>query len=155
MRQRGRKSSAALAAGLVVIAERRPDPPAELTPEQADAFRGIVDRLPRNFFSHEQIPLVGALARHLVTARRLGAWVDQLETVAPSSEGFFDGDLYMKVLAERRKESATIKSLMTALRLTPQSRYRPETARAKAEGARGPAPWETGDGETPPRRTGI
>lgn len=139
--KRGRKSSAELAiATLAIMTPSRPLPPADLGPETADAFREIVGPLPGDFFASEQAPLVAALARHVVSFRKLGEWTERMER--PGKEDFELAD-YFKALEQRRKESGAMVAIMRSLRLTNQARYRPAAAGSKATAGAGAANlWE-------------
>jgi hypothetical protein len=150
VKKRGRQSAAALADAAVLIGHDRPritslEP---LTDEQAVVFCEMIEALPGTFFSQEQAPLVAQLCRHIVSARRLSRWIDRLERL--DGDEFVPSE-YLRSLESRRKETAAICALSRALRLTNQSRYRPESAARRAEdgdpsrlraGAKPPRPWE-------------
>lgn len=138
MGKRGPKSADQLSTALLIGADRaRITSPEKLTTEQAIVFAEIVESVPGKFFSQEQAGLVCQLARHIVSARRLATLIDARERLdTPDAEL----EIYLRALGERRKESATIAALMRALRLTNQSRYRPEKAAAQATSA--PRLWD-------------
>ncbi len=141
MKQRGRRSTDALATAALTVAKvERIRAPEGLTYEQRIVFAEIVENLAADFFTQEQAPLIGLLARHLVTADRLSAWANRLES--PGDGEVFDEKTYLRVLDARRKETAAIKLLATALRLTSQSRWRPAQAGERA-GSQAPKPWES------------
>ena len=136
MAKRGRKSSDELSTAVLIGADTLPITASDkLTCEQSALFSEIVGSLPGKFFSQEQAPLVDQLCRHIITARRLAIVIDRLE----KKDADVTLDEYWKALAERRKETAQITSLMRALRLTNQSRYRPERA---GDLNNKPKPWE-------------
>lgn len=144
MRQRGRKSIEALTAigpgG--VVATRRPDPPADLTPEQAEAWREIVNAHPADWFTAGARPLLAQLCRHVSAARRVASWLARIE----AEDDAFNGDLWLRLLARQESEGKAIAALATRLRLTPQSRYGPRAAHtAAARATEGAKPWETHD----------
>lgn len=140
MKQRGRKSTESLSIPALIAAKiERIRPPEGLTYEQRIVFGEIVENLAADFFTQEQAPLLGLLCRHLVTSDRLSAWLNRLES--PGDGEVFDHETYLRVLDARRKETASIKSLATALRLTSQSRWRPSQAGERA-GPQVPRPWE-------------
>jgi hypothetical protein len=66
VKQRGRKGAAALSvvAGTINAVER-PEPPAELTAEQAWEWQAIVDRMPADWFTVETWPVLMLLCRHI------------------------------------------------------------------------------------------
>ena len=74
MGTRGRKSAAEL--GVVHGILQRPEPPDELTPEQADEWRAVVARMPVNWFGREIHPLLCAYCRHVTNARRIAALIE-------------------------------------------------------------------------------
>ncbi len=63
MGTRGRKSAAEL--GVIQGIPERPDAPDELTPEQAEEWRAVVDRMPVDWFRREIWPLLCAYCRHV------------------------------------------------------------------------------------------
>lgn len=141
MGARGPKSTSELAtigpAGIALT--RRLDPPADLTGEAAEVWRGIVNANPADLFSPGSAPLLAQLCRHTVAARRIGQWLARIET----AEGELDEVRWFQLLARQEAESKVIAQLATRLRLTPQSRYTPHGAAAAGKNVRsGPAPWE-------------
>jgi hypothetical protein len=140
MAKRGRKTTDSIAAESILIGADVPriTSPEKLTDDQAEIFADIVSAHPGRFFEQSQAPLVCQLVRHIVTARRLSVWIDKMEDRGADD---FDAAEYFKALESRRKETASINSLCRSLRLTNQSRYRPESAAKKAANS-GPRPWE-------------
>lgn len=140
MKQRGRKSADAIIATAFLPGgdAARIEAGERLTQEQAIVFAEIVESVPGAFFSQEQAPLVCQLARHIISARRLAIYIDNRERLDTPEDELAD---YFRALGERRKETAAITSIMRALRLTNQSRYRPE--RAANAAATPPRPWES------------
>jgi hypothetical protein len=65
----GRKSTYDLLAPM--IPGKRPSPPDDLTPEQQVEWEAIVARLPADWFSGENIPMLRELCRHICYAREL------------------------------------------------------------------------------------
>ena len=135
MGSRGRTSNAALTLvqGGQVSAVHRPVPPNELTPEQADEWTAIVDRMPADWFRREHWPLLTAFCRHVVTHRRV-------ENLIQREEGGkrFDVERYDRLLKMRDRESRAIASLATKMRLTHQSGI----DRKKPRGAAAAKPWD-------------
>jgi hypothetical protein len=123
--QRGRRSAAALAiAAPTVEIVQRPDAPYDLTDEQVDEWRAIVNRLPADWFPRETHGVLAQLCRHIVNARR----VAQLITAELENEKL-DVGVYEQLLRMQAKESALIVSLSTKLRITQQATVRAEKAR--------------------------
>jgi hypothetical protein len=82
MRQRGRKSTESL---LVVPSAfpQRPDPPKELSPDQADLWRGYVGDMPADWFTSETWPLRATLFI-VVIGKSLAAFLIVIPSVIPS-----------------------------------------------------------------------
>lgn len=141
-RQRGRKSVAAVtapaASGALVGAAPRPDAPYDLTDEQADIWRGVVDGLPAGWIEPGAFAVLAAYCRQTTALRRLGALVRQAE-----HEGAFDEARLLALYRAHGAAAQVLKTLATSLRLTPQSRMRADAAGARAgDGPKGPRPWE-------------
>ena len=142
MGNRGPKSSTELTtiSGAGITTQRRLDVPADLTAEQADVWRAIVNANPADLFNTGSAALLSQLCRHTIAARRVAASLWKAET----AEGDFNEDRWFKLLARQEAESKILASLATRLRLTPQSRYTPRSAASAGQRVRtGPAPWET------------
>jgi len=112
MGARGRKSSAELSVigprGLVQV--DRPKPPVELSDEQADEWRAVVNQQPAERFTREMHGLLSAHCRHVVALRRIGQLIDETER---SEE--FDLDNYDRLLKMQERESRCIASLAVRL----------------------------------------
>jgi hypothetical protein len=137
MGTRGRKSIASLSvissAGMEIT--RRPDPPNELSDEQAAEWRAIVNRMPATWFSRETQPLLAQYCRHIVAARRVHQLVTALEA---------DEDLDFKAWADalklQQRESSILCSLATKMRISQQSTY--DKGKAKGGSAAARKPWD-------------
>jgi len=134
MGARGRKSAASLAVigpgGIETV--RRPDPPDDLTPEQADEWRAVVNRLPSEWFPRETHGLLAQYCRHVVRARRLAQAIEAAE-----SRDDFDFKGWRDLLRAEEEQSRAIASLATKMRLSQQSLYDKTTKR----GSRTDPPW--------------
>ena len=151
----GRKSTYDLLAP--IIPGKRPPPPKELEPDQQLEWEAITARLPADWFSGENIPMLRELCRHICYARELAKEIAAVnamlsEVVAGTAAEAEKSN----VMAAGRKElcdllrahgyqSERIGNLSTKLRLTKLSRY--EDARTAARAARDagstrPKPWE-------------
>lgn len=141
MIQRGRKGLAALmapGAGGVTALVGRPDAPLDLTPEQSDEWRQIVDGLPADWFPRETWPLLAQFCRHTVTARRVAQLIDA-ETARPE----VDVASIDKLMAMQARETASLKTLASAMRLSQQAaRTDGAAATAKRGGRTVKRPWE-------------
>ena len=139
MRQRGRKSAAELELS-VIKAETafRPPAPSDLTPEQADEWRSVVNRMPADWFSAENTALLSQLCRHVVAARRCA----QLIAAAEASDDFTI-ESYDRLLKMQERETRACATLAVKMRLAQSTRMRPETAStaiSRDPGVR--RPWE-------------
>src|SRR6478752_5807596 len=121
-----RQSAAALSVVQtnVISSIRRPSPPADLTDEQAEVWRGVVDRLPADWFHAENLPLLVQYCRHVIRARHIAEVIDD----AASRISPFD---YAKLLQIEEVQSRAISSLATRMRFTQHSSY--DKKKAKPE----------------------
>jgi hypothetical protein len=116
MRQRGRKGSAQLEVACAVAVVTRPDAPLDLTPEETDEWRAIVDGMPADWFQRETWPLLAQYCRHTVAARRVGQLLD-----AEMAGQEIDLARLDKLLAAQARESGALKALAASMRLAQQS----------------------------------
>ncbi|HJV28861.1 MAG TPA: hypothetical protein VJ673_24510 [Aromatoleum sp.] len=117
-------TEAAILPGLRRI--ERLHPPADLSAAQQAHFAAVVASKPADFFKPVDVPLLVQLCRHLARA-------DEIERKFRANPFLSVGDYDdLSRLADR--ETKTVTSLMTRLRLTPQSRYRPDSAKHDASG---------------------
>jgi hypothetical protein len=142
---------------------KRPAPPPELTPREKVVWRDLTKRLPADWFTTSQ-PVLRELVRHIVLA-------DDAHQVVARAQAAVDEILRMpepppaKLLVAATRElraslrthvlqSQRISALSTTLRLTPQARYQPSTAKIRAtEEPAGVAPWNDwnpGEDDDPP-----
>jgi hypothetical protein len=133
MRQRGRRAGAALTlVGTQVEVIERPQPPSELTRQEAGIWNAIVAAEPAEWFTVATRPLLAQYCRHVVQAQRLG------ELLADPAHTAFLED-YDKLLAMQRRESQTMAALARAMRLTQQSN---ETVRQRNMSTPLDRPWQ-------------
>lgn len=136
MRTRGRRSAESLAVissgGIETI--RRPEPPDELTDEQAEEWRAVVNRLSADWFPRETHGMLAQYCRHVVAARRVAQLIAAHETSDP-----FDVEEYDRLLKMQEREGRALSSLSTRMRLSQQATYDPKRKKPKAA----PKPWET------------
>jgi hypothetical protein len=120
MGERGRTSAAALSvvspSGVSTI--RRPSPPSDLTDEQADEWRAVVNRLPADWFPRETHGMLAQYCRHVVAARRVAQLIEAVE----SGSGL-DIEQYDRLLKCQDREGRAISSLATRMRLSQQATY--------------------------------
>jgi hypothetical protein len=140
MRTRGRKSAASLAVissdGIETV--RRPEPPEELTDEQAAEWRSVCNSLPADWFCRETHPLLAQYCRHVVSSRR----VAQLIAAAEAADDF-DLIEYDRLGKMAERESRIIASLATKMRISQQATY--DKSKKKPTQAR--RPWDVDGGE--------
>src|SRR5690349_15437450 len=122
MAQRGRKSAASLSLGVVTgLPGQRPQPPDELTDEQADLWRAVVTTKPADWFQPDTHPLLSQYVRHVTAARVLATQIDGMDPACLADQEHLQR--YEKLLAMRERESRAINALARGMRLTQQSRY--------------------------------
>jgi hypothetical protein len=113
-----RKSAAALSV-VPATFPKRPEPPADLTAEQAVEWRAVVATMPVDWFTPETWPLLIAYCRHTVTARTVAKL---LETTDPGKD-LARYDLLSRIGV---RQSNILVTLATKMRLTHTGRYRVE-----------------------------
>jgi hypothetical protein len=126
----------------------RPDAPGDLTQEQAAEWRGIVDRMPADWFQRETHGLLSQYCRHVVAARRISELIMGLETeLARTVEQDGASKLAVTLAAAKTldrlfkmqdREGRAMSSLATRMRLTQQTNYdktKPRPVEAKP-------PWQ-------------
>ena len=136
MEGRGRKSTAALSviSGNGVETVRRPEPLSELTGEQSDEWRAVVNRLPADWFPRETHSMLAQYCRHVISARRVAQLIESEEA---SEE--FDIRNYDTLLKMQEREGRALSSLATRMRITQQTTY----DKSKKKPQSGKKPWES------------
>ena len=133
MQKRGRKSAAELAVvPNVVEAVPRPVAPDDLTDEQAVEWEAIVSSEAAEWIPRGAWGALAQYCRHKVAADRVAQLLEQSQ----------DAGEYLELLKAQERETRALLSAATRLRLTPQSRYRPEQAGAKGGLGARRKPWE-------------
>ena len=139
MGERGRRSAAALAVRAdEAQAVVHPDAPYDLTDEQAEVWRGTLASLPPDWVEAGAHPVLVAFCRVTVELRRIGQLV---ERASAEADGFTLKD-YLDLVKTQGSQAQVLKTLATALRLTPQTRLRAEKAGRLAGRGMGRRPWE-------------
>ena len=113
MGARGPKSTSELTVLSFGTKVRRPDPPAELTEEQAAEWRAVVNRLSAGHFPRETHAMLAAYCRHVVTARRVAQVIDALE-----KDTEFNAAEYYRALKAQDAEGRAISSLAGRMRFS-------------------------------------
>jgi hypothetical protein len=128
-----------------IIQSKRAPPPTDLTPTQRKIWREIVSAVDRDWFN-DVTPLLTELCAHIDFAASMRAGIEQVRArlvglpLGSKEERAMSRQL-ASLLRQHGKQSASIASLSTKLRLTPQSRQsarRADQIRART----GPRPWE-------------
>lgn len=153
MGDRGRESGADLAVASteknVTTMVRRPDPPRELTPEQAEEWLDVVNRMPADWFPRETWGMLAQYCRHVIAGRRIGQLIARMEQgldaiqvdaemPAEDDRGEFNLDAYDKLLKMQEREGRALSSLATRMRMTQQSTFDKERKKDKP----GKRPWQ-------------
>jgi hypothetical protein len=143
VKQRGRQSSAAQAVVIKGGFGRRPDPPKDLTPRQAEIWREIVSSEDPNFFNTGALRgLLADYCRRRESSEGVSAIINTFKSEwLKNSEG---AKRYKDLLVMRDVEVRGTTALATKLRLTNQSRYNAlSAATAARRAAKEPKkPWE-------------
>jgi ribosome biogenesis SPOUT family RNA methylase Rps3 len=123
-----------------VARARRPEPPRDLTPEQAVEWRAIVAGMPADWFRRETYPLLSQYCRCAVSVRKLGKVRDQLERAKR-----FNVTMYERVAKLIGREAQQLQSLATKMRLSQHASY--DKKKSKGPSSSAPPPWEDEDDE--------
>lgn len=135
MGDRGRKSAADLTVvtGGGVTSLRRPHPPGELTDEQAEEWRAVVNRLPADWFPRETHGMLAQYCRHIVAARRVAQLLAAFE-----ARETLDIEQYDRMLKMQEREGRAISSLATRMRISQQATVNAKRQKPAAQ----PKPWD-------------
>jgi hypothetical protein len=144
MRGRGGRKSAASLSVVNVLGNERPAPPDELTEDEAKEWREIAARMPPDWFTRENFPLLAEYCRHIVRARDLAKDITTFKRFPPEVRMTSDGIRLIDMLLKAAdRERAAMVNLATKMRLTQQSRYRADKAASAADrGKTVRKPWE-------------
>jgi hypothetical protein len=134
MEQRGRKGRKAPLA----IVVRRPPPPDELNDLERGIWRSVVDVKPSGWFGPDTRELLIAYCRHAVAAREIDTLIAP-RLADPAHAGRAE---LPELLVCRERETRILLALSRAMRLTQQSRYRPDSAPARQSDRKEGKPWE-------------
>ena len=130
MGTRGRKSAAELS--VIQGIPERPQPPSELTPDQAEEWREIVASLPVDWFSRAVWPLLCAYCRHVCNARHIAGLIEAAHDVDIGDRSALMR--FNRLLGMQERQSGTLAGLATRMRLTNQSRYTAQSAASRVKG---------------------
>lgn len=126
MGSRGRKSSAELAvvSSAGVVQTRRPSPPSELTDEQAEEWRAVVNVHAADWLTRDRHSMLVALCRHVVAQRHVAQLVDH--NMAAED---YDVGLHDKLLKMQERESRCILSACVRLGIAQTTTYEKKSDR--------------------------
>jgi hypothetical protein len=118
LRQRGRPSSASLAVAGPAQIERveRQRAPHDLTDEEVEVWAAVTATEPADWFSPSTVPLLAQYCRHAVAARRIAELIERATGDPALSVKDYD-----RLLAMQERESRTIATLATKMRISQQS----------------------------------
>jgi chaperone required for assembly of F1-ATPase len=114
---------------------QRPDAPYDLTDEQAEEWRAVVNTMPADHFMRGNYALLSQYCRHTITARRVSQLIDQVLGLKE-----FDRKEFGALLQLQATESAAITRLLRSMRLSQQSVMRAETT--NHPGQKTKMPWD-------------
>jgi hypothetical protein len=145
MKQRGRRSKEAQATVALlpgIVPGQRPEPPPELTAEQADTWRSIVGRMPCDWFEGASLALLAQLCRHISLSRVIGTLLAGIDPATVVADKEFRRLERLRCMHDA--EGRAINALMRTMRITHQARYHQTKADVAVRNVRpGPRPWET------------
>jgi hypothetical protein len=157
MAKPGTKEAALKGSEAVRIPGQRMAAPGDLEPGAAVFWEAIVIRLPEDFFTSETVPILKAYCRHSDYCDYFARQIAEVRTAIEALEdAISQGRTGIRKIGKLRQtlhelhklhahESSHAISCATRLRLTNQSRFVPESARAKATQAAAstsaPPPW--------------
>ena len=137
MKQRGRKSAAELSV-VTSVPGQRPEPPANLTEQQAEVWRMVTSTKPHDWFTKDTHKLLVSYCKHATTAEQIDRALDNTPDSALSdAEGLKQ---YKELVGLREKQTRALTALSRSMRLTHQSVYRSESKKAR-ESSDKPKPW--------------
>ena len=136
MKQRGRRSSAALALATVSPIETvaRQRAPHDLTDEETEVWAAVVGDQPADWFSPSTVPILAAYCRHVVQSRRVAELIEK--ATGDSELSIQDYDRLLKM---QERESRAITSLATKM-LSSQQSVRTDRGNKTVSAPR--KPWE-------------
>jgi hypothetical protein len=104
----------------------RPDAPYDLTDEESDEWRAIVNSMPAEHFVRSHYPMLTQLCRHKVQSDRV---VQLVEACVKSRKGkTFNNRDYKDLCVQQAVETSAIIRLCRSMRLTQQSVIRADAS---------------------------
>lgn len=122
MRQRGRKSAAALS--LVVNVNEpsvRHKPPEHMPEDQRAVWDNVLDNVPADWFQPETLPLLEQYCIHVCRAKFLAQLINEYQLKADRLAG--ETSRMLELMRQEHRQSRLIASLATKMRIAQQSTY--------------------------------
>ena len=135
-----RRSAADISLVPMLPGKGRPEPPAELDPAEARAWRDVVDSLPDRWLDAAAGLVLRRVVAQIAVAQRLEERLRRLSEMADDPEAL---EAEKAVAAMHRETAKAVVNGMAALRATPRSRMTVRASQTRFE--RGPGslrPWE-------------
>jgi hypothetical protein len=142
MKQRGRKSEAALAT-VTAFPIRLLAPPADLSVEEAEVWSRVAATKPGDWWDAGSIPLLAQYCRATVQAELIADLVRQVGSAVLTDANKL-GE-YKELRKIQGALSGEITTLARSMRLTQQSRYNAKNSDTASRQANGRKPWQTHD----------
>jgi hypothetical protein len=144
MKQRARKSPNAVDLNVITgdFAGKRPDPPDDLTPRQAEIWKLIVEDEPLDYFA--TVATRDMLKDLCIQRQIIDTLVETINTFPHEGMKSVKGMVFFRQLQKAHEMASRLAaSLATKLRLTNQSRYTPRAAQsASSNTLKGIKPWD-------------
>lgn len=139
MKQRGKKSAAALSVVSELI-DKRLQPPDELSPSESELWLRVVATKPDDWWDAASVPLLKEYCRLHSSAEDVAGQLKSFETEWLSGD---DGlKRYERLISIRDKIQARMTQLAMKMRLTQQSRYDAQKAHSRSRPRTAAKPWE-------------
>lgn len=137
MAKRGRPSAAALEIAPVGRIETIPrqTAPHDLNDEETEVWAAVVNSLPADWFTPDTVPLLSQYCREVVQARRVAELIERATSDPELSIKDYD-----RLLKMQARQSATIRSLATSMRISQQATT---NHRGNKKPTQARKPWET------------
>jgi hypothetical protein len=119
MTNRGRQSAASLAVQTItspIETVQRLSPPVRLSDEEVDIWVDVVESHPADWFDKASAHMLVQFCRHTIATRRIADLITQALETEP-----FNVHAYDELLKMQERETRTVLSVATKLRITPQS----------------------------------
>lgn len=137
----GRRSANDRSSAATVVIAQRPKPPSDLSADEAREWTAALAPLPADWVSGAALSLLADWCRSTVRGRRIARLLAAMERDGRDESEPRD---YLALLRESERQARLSRSLASALRMTPQSRYDRHAAGAAARKGSASKPWDRG-----------